>query len=556
MSILYLDIETNMAHSIIWCAGYSIDGAEPNITTSPHEVKALIDAASNVVGHNIIGFDAPVLAKSWGVCIPTKKLVDTLVLSRLLTPSLEGGHSLAAWGERLRQPKGEFTDYDAGYSEEMANYCKQDIVVTIALHNRLVRELASNEFSAESIDLERQVAIIIDEQVRHGFCYDLIAGFALDAQCTKRMSEIEDFFATRFPSRTVQLYSVATKKPLKPYEDTFNISSRVQIAERLFEVGQGHQLTRKTDTGRYSIDEEALKNVDGKEAALLVEFLTLQKRSGLLAQWNKYTTASGRVHGRVITNGAVTGRMTHLSPNMAQVPSCTNYLGKECRGLFHAAYGKRLVGIDASSLELRMLAHYMQDADYTKTVVEGNSDDGTDVHTRNQKSAGLATRAQAKTFIYAFLYGAGAGRIGQTIGGTPRDGQQLINSFMEHTPALKTLKSKVDKLAERGFIKGLDGRRLLIRSAHSSLNVLLQGAGAIVMKKALVLLYLKIKQANLDAKFVANVHDEWQLECAEKDAERVGEMGVLSIKEAGEHFKMRCPLDGAYKVGITWADTH
>jgi hypothetical protein len=324
----------------------------------------------------------------------------------------------------------------------------------------------------------------------------------------------------------------------------------------LFEVGQGHQLTRKTDTGRYSIDEEALKNVDGKEAALLVEFLTLQKRSGLLAQWNKYTTSAGRVHGRVITNGAVTGRMTHLSPNMAQVPSCTNYLGKECRGLFHAAYGKRLVGIDASSLELRMLAHYMQDADYTKTVVEGNSDDGTDVHTRNQKSAGLATRAQAKTFIYAFLYGAGAGRIGQTIVGTPRDGQQLINSFMEHTPALKTLKSKVDKLAERGFIKGLDCRRLLIRSAHSSLNVLLQGAGAIVMKKALVLLYLKIKQANLDAKFVANVHDEWQLECAEKDAERVGQMGVLSIKEAGEHFKMRCPLDGAYKVGITWADTH
>ena len=556
MPILYLDIETNLAHSAVWCAGYAVDDGEPLITTSPHEVQGLIADASFIVGHNIIGFDAPVIERVWGVQVPTKKMVDTLVLSRLVDPSIDGGHSLAAWGVRLLMPKGDFTDYDSGYSEEMAAYCKQDIRVTRALHKRLVRELDSKDFSLECRELERQVAVVIEQQQRHGFCYDIVKGIALADKCAARMLELESYFATRFPAREVQAYSVATRRALKPYEEAFNIGSRVQIAEKLCEAGHGAKLSKRTPGGRYKMDEETLAGIDCEEARLLEEFLTIQKRSSQIAQWHKYVKPTGRIHGRVITNGAVTGRMTHQAPNMAQVPSCGGYMGTECRGLFHAEFGKKLVGIDASSLELRMLAHYMKDADYTKAVVEGSSKLGTDVHTRNQLSAGLSTRDQAKTFIYAFLYGAGAGKIGEIVGGGAAEGGKLINSFMKSTPALQALKNKVDQLAARGFIKGLDGRMLNIRSQHSALNTLLQGAGAIVMKKALVILYLKIREAKLDAKFVVNVHDEWQLECAEQEAERVGEMGVLSIKEAGEYYKMRCPLDGEYKVGSTWADTH
>ena len=242
--------------------------------------------------------------------------------------------------------------------------------------------------------------------------------------------------------------------------------------------------------------------------------------------------------------------MTHHSPNMAQVPSVGSEYGSECRELFTVPEGYKLVGIDAASLELRMLAHYMKDKDYAKEVVEG------DIHTKNQNAAGLQTRAQAKTFIYALLYGAGPAKIGKIVGGSAKDGQKLIDTFLRNTPSLQTLRNKVEKLSVRGSLPGLDGRQLFIRSAHAALNTLLQGAGAIVMKQALVLFDEQIRKKGLDAKFCANVHDEWQLEVAEKDAQIVGQLGVDSIIKAGILLEMRCPLDGEYKIGNNWKETH
>jgi len=212
--------------------------------------------------------------------------------------------------------------------------------------------------------------------------------------------------------------------------------------------------------------------------------------------------------------------------------------------------GKVLVGADASSLELRMLAHYMRDEQYAKEIVEG------DIHTKNQNAAGLQTRAQAKTFIYALLYGAGPAKIGKIVGGSAADGKKLIDTFLRNTPALKSLREKVERLSEKGTLQGLDGRQLQIRSAHAALNTLLQSAGAIVMKQALVLLDKKIRLLKLNANFVANVHDEWQIECSEEDADLVGEAAVQSIIEAGTKLALRCPLDGEYKKGKTWAHTH
>jgi DNA polymerase I-like protein with 3'-5' exonuclease and polymerase domains len=261
--------------------------------------------------------------------------------------------------------------------------------------------------------------------------------------------------------------------------------------------------------------------------------------------------SDGRVHGRVITNGAVTGRMTHQSPNMAQVPNSGSPFGPECRELWTVEKGNKLVGIDASGLELRMLAHYMNDNEYTTEVVSG------DIHTANQKAAGLETRNQAKTFIYAFLYGAGAAKIGTVVGGTAKEGQRLIDSFLRNTPKLKALREKVSRIfATKGKLPGLDGRQLLVRSEHAALNTLLQGAGAIVMKQALVLLDRKLKVLKLPYKFVVNCHDEWQIECKPEDAEIIGKLGVESIASAGIALDMRCPLTGEYKIGTSWRDTH
>jgi DNA polymerase I-like protein with 3'-5' exonuclease and polymerase domains len=192
----------------------------------------------------------------------------------------------------------------------------------------------------------------------------------------------------------------------------------------------------------------------------------------------------------------------------------------------------------------------MKDAAYAREIVEG------DIHTKNQNAAGLSTRAQAKTFIYALLYGAGPAKIGTIVGGSAKEGQALIATFLRNTPALKQLREKVERLSAEGTLPGLDGRVLQVRSAHAALNTLLQSAGAIVMKQGLILLDEKIRKAKINAQFVANVHDEIQIEVDEKDAVRVGEFAVQSIREAGEFFNMRCPLDGEYKIGKTWAQTH
>jgi DNA polymerase I-like protein with 3'-5' exonuclease and polymerase domains len=203
-----------------------------------------------------------------------------------------------------------------------------------------------------------------------------------------------------------------------------------------------------------------------------------------------------------------------------------------------------------------MLAHYMKDEKYVKTVTEGSSKDGTDVHTVNQKAAGLQTRDQAKTFIYAFLYGAGPAKIGSIVGGSASAGQKLIDAFLKGTPSLQRLRDKVSVYASEGYVPGLDGRKIWVRSEHAAVNSLLQGAGAIVMKKALCILSDTIKAKGWDAKFVANVHDEFQIECREDIADLVGKAGVQAIIDAGLAYNLRCPLDGEYKVGRNWRETH
>ena len=291
-------------------------------------------------------------------------------------------------------------------------------------------------------------------------------------------------------------------------------------------------------------------------ATLLRDYLLLQKRIAQVESWLEAMGSDGRVHGKVITNGAVTGRMTHSKPNMAQIPNAGSLYGPECRQCWTVEDGNVLVGCDASGLELRMLAHYMKDENYVRTVTEGSSKDGTDVHTVNQRAAGLPTRDLAKTFIYAFLYGAGDAKIGSIVGGSARDGALLKDKFLKQTPALGRLLSTVSKYAAKGFVPGLDGRRIWVRSEHAALNSLLQGAGAIVMKKALVIFNDKIKINKWPVKLVVNCHDEFQMECPPEIADLAGQAAVKSIEEAGIFYNLRCPLSGEYKIGSSWRDTH
>ena len=329
----------------------------------------------------------------------------------------------------------------------------------------------------------------------------------------------------------------------------FNLGSRQQIAERL--VMLGWKPKKKTEKGHIIVDEKVLSEIKNiPEAKLINKFLMLQKRIAQVSSWIEAVREDGRVHGKVITNGTITGRMSHQSPNMAQVPAVYSPYGKECRGLWIVEKGYKLVGVDASGLELRMLAHYMNDKDYTNEVING------DIHTSNQVAAGLGSRDEAKTFIYAFIYGAGNKKIGTIIGGTERDGERVKEKFLRATPSLRRLREKVERVAQRRWVRGLDQRKIIIRHPHAALNTLLQGAGACVMKKALTILQEYVINKQIKAFPVVNVHDEFQYEVQEDRADEFGRLAVQSIIDAGQQLNVRCQLNGEYKIGNNWSETH
>ena len=565
----YIDIETDgLNPTKIHLLGQLVDGVY-----TEHFQDFTYEEGVTYYAHNGIGFDYPVLNRLWG-CGDSNtgaSLQDTLVLSRLANPSRDNGHSLDAWGSTLGYAKGDHSDWTQ-LSDEMRTYCKRDVELLSKVHKRLQVELRG--FSEESIELEHQVARIIHQQVENGWLLDQGKVWDLLATLKEKKFELEDEVHTTFRpvAKAVREITPKIKKDgttskvgLKylgddclllvggthtriEFED-FNLGSRKQIGERL--VALGWKPTSFTPTGQPIVSESVLMRLEGfPEAELIADFLTVQKRLAMAQSWLDFVQEDGRVHGRVNSNGAVTGRMTHYEPNMAQVTAGSKIYGKEMRECWTSREGYKIVGCDASGLELRMLAHYMADDEYTQEVLDG------DVHTANQQAAGLPTRDAAKTFIYAFLYGAGDAKIGSIVGGTKSTGKRLKAKFLANTPALRTLRGRVEQAAKRGWLKGLDGRRIYVRSSHAALNTLLQGAGAVVMKKALVFLDEAAKEHGLDYKFVGNIHDEFQTEVLEAHTEQFGKLAVQAIEKAGEHFNLRCPTTGEYKVGDNWSETH
>lgn len=615
---LYFDIETNGMEDfvtfddleVIHCLSIYDGRKEQMITFEGDGIPEglrMLNQADTIIGHNVIKFDIPAIQKlyTWS---PQSAILDTLVTARAVHPDLRladmsrknfpkelwGSHSLKAWGQRLGGLfKLEFDEQNFDhYSEEMRKYCERDVLVTCAIG----QYLRGKEPDSRMMGIEHQFARIIRSQEMVGFRFDEKKADQLIIELTTKRAELLDELQRTFepvveemktpsgwqvqiddeihsaPTKAslktllkklghVQaLANKATKLENKTKSIPFNPGSRDQIADRLKKLGWTPE--HFTPDGKPKIDEAVLKSVKHPSAQLLLHYLTVQKRLGMLAEgdnaWVK-RVRHGRIHGVVNTNGTVTGRCCHNTPNIAQVPAVRAPYGKQCRELFTAGEGYDLVGVDASGLELRMLAHYLALFDggqYTKQLLEG------DIHSINQKAAGLETRDQAKTFIYAFLYGAGDGKIGDIVGGTAMDGKKLKARFLASLPALNKLKKAVEEKVRRShFLTGIDGRKLPIRSEHSALNFLLQSAGAVVMKKALILLHHELTTntqwaLGREYAFVANIHDEFQAEVVPKHSETYGKIAVHAIKKAGKELKMNCPLDGEYKIGRTWADTH
>lgn len=629
--MLIFDIETNglledttQLHCMAvhdTATGKTIGFDPAHVREGVMRLMGALAVGEEIAGHNIITFDIPALSKLYPDFIVSREqreqVLDTLILSRLIYSNLETtdlglmrsgqlpsklykSHSLRAWGYRLGEYKGDYGEQENAwetYTPEMLDYCIQDVVVTAKLMERLMRAA----YSERAIRLEHEVAWLMAQQERNGFPFDREGAERLErtlrersavlsAQLTAAVPPIPD--KVFIPKRDNKRLGYVKGVPIQRYKD-FNPNSRQQIEYVFRQMHQYHpdnpdlydtpedcddfmqyRLKIDDETFRFIKDDDTAPEGVRSLAAIMEESLLIGKRLGQLADgknaWLDMVGEDGRIHGHVITNGTVSGRAAHASPNIAQVPAVGSPYGKECRALFHAD-GWTQVGVDACGLELRCLAHYISPYDggkYAHTIISG------DIHTMNQQAAGLPERSQAKTFIYAFLYGAGDAKIGEIIGGDATDGKAIKRKFLKATPAIKSLRDAVQNALvemdrgrivrwKRHYLRGLDGRLLHVRSVHSALNLLLQSAGALICKKWIVLTEQHLIEQGLkhgwdgDFAFMAWIHDEFQCACRTPEiAQLVLDTAQAAMRETGEYFGFRMQIDTEGKIGQNWADCH
>jgi len=565
----------------------------------------LIEEAEQLVMHNGIAFDLRALNKVYpGLNLRSDcDIVDTLIMSRVLWPELEpvddqkfshiekkyrGRHSLAAWGERLGVAKIKFQEeqkkdpdvdnvWDV-WSPAMQEYCIGDTLVT----QKLYEYLLTQDLAPRCHELEHEFAKVMALQEDFGFPFDEKKAFALVNTLKARTTELNDQLQEVFPPIVEERISVKTGRSLKSKVTVFNPGSRQQIADRLRERYPEIGFDR-TEKGNPKVDDDVLEVLGEKypEAKLLGEYLLCNKRLGQIADgkeaWLKHCRryGDGRIHGGVKTNACVSGRCSHVSPNMSQVPAVGSPYGDECRSLFTAPEGWMLVGTDASALELRALGAWLAHFDggkYAKLV----STEGFDIHSYNAKLFGIwdgegeiqkAERNLSKSLIFAVCYGAGSRKVGSLFypKGSEQQmmekGKEVIDTFYKRLPAIKQLKDKItERINSRGYLVGIDGRHLQIRSAHSALNQLLQSTGAVLMKKASCILYRDLTELGLnysiDYGFCGHFHDEVQVAVKPEYVSLMMETSIKAIEKSGEYFNLLCPFTGESRVGLNWMETH
>ena len=542
----------------------------------------LLMNAEEVIGHNIIAYDIPCIQKLYPNFDILGKVTDTLIMSRLIATTLAekdtiryhkdresfprrmvGSHSLKAWGLRLKNLKDDYEGGWAEYSQEMLDYCVQDTGVTYDLYHKLM----SANFSQQSIDLEHLMATICNRIGNNGWTFDKYKAQVLYGKLAQERAEIEHGLEELFepwevtevfiPKRNNKTLGYIKDEPFEKKKTIhFNPSSRRHI-EHCLRSKYNWKPKKFTDGGHAQIDESVLSKLDYPEAQKLARYFMLQKRIGQLSEgsqgWLKKVDDDGRIRHTIVPGGTISGRASHRNPNLAQVPKVGLEFGKECRELFTVPDGWCLVGADLSGLELRCLASFLNDGgEYAKQILEG------DIHTYNAKAFGV-DRSTAKTLVYALIYGSGDQNLGKIAGGGAKLGKQLKADFNKNIPAFGQLQEKLKKAHNRGYLVGLDGRKLYVRSEHKLLSQLLQSAGAIICKQWVAFCDQQINEqyGSEQAYIVGWIHDEIQIACKNEDiGNGVGNITSRMARETGETLKVKIPIGSEYSVGRTWAATH
>lgn len=561
-----------------------------------------LQGADLLIGHNISGYDIQAIEKVKGVRI-TSKLYDTLVAAQLIFPTIpeafhydrdtgnritRKGHSLKAWGMRLNCYKHQIETDWKKYTDQMGLYCIQDIRVTYELY----RHLSQQNWPQSSLDFEMDVARIIADIGNYGIYFDTDKAQELYAELIERRKILADEAQAVFPPwykfKSMFTYKKDNLEVCKVELTQFNPGSRAHIIDRLKNKYNWNP-SKFTEKGNPIMDEKVLDELDYPEAKKLSQLFMIDKRIGQIATgkeaWLSKVKEDGRIHGRINQNGARTGRCTHSQPNLSQVPKEGKEYGKECRQLFKASPGKIFVGCDFTGLEYAVLAGYMvkYDGGRLKHIVEtGDKNKGTDIHTINAQALGI-DRNTAKTLLYAMMYGGGdekAGTIinpGMSVKQKKEVGREIRNNLLDslvgikdfledikksyrpRAKKVKNLEKEFDEYVD-GWIRGLDGRQVYCGYEYQALNTLIQSAGALITKRGLVDLVKLLEEdgltQNKEYGIVVYSHDEWVIECNEKDVNTIKRISLEACKSAGEYFKFPCKMSGEVREGLNWAEVH
>ena len=412
----------------------------------------------------------------------------------------------------------------------------------------------------EWITLEHQVAKILTQQEQHGWYFDEQAARELESTLRREYEETCQLLRNRHPFVSGPLFTPKRDNRTKGFRAgaTFtklkelNPTSRDHIAW-ILSTHYDWQPSLLTNSGKAVIDETVLKDIGTDIALQFLTLLDLTKKLGMISEgvnaWQKLVTTSSRIHHHCSV-GCATHRASHRNPNLSQVPSDERF-----RRLFTASPDLVMVGADLSGIELRMLAHYLARYDggrYADILLNG------DIHQENADKIGISRR-QVKTVTYAFLYGAGDQKIGTSFDGSlgedkaKRKGKEIRKAFVDAIPGLSDLLQAVKRAAERGYVRGLDGRNISVDKGHVALNYLLQGSAAIIAKRWMV---LADEQLDSHSHQLGFIHDELQYETIPASVNDLKFLLELTAVQAGEYYNLRLPIAAEAKSGKNWAEVH
>jgi len=602
---LVFDIETDgLDATKIWCIVaqdietdrvYTYTDEDENIPSITDGVD-LLQKADELIGHNIIGYDIPMIKKILDVDLFDKKLYDTWIMSQVLKYKRKHKHGLGGWGEHLNYSKFEFSDWDK-YSKDMMSYCVRDVKLNTAVYKALRLELSqqitTKPMLALGLRAEHDTAIFEARVRTKGWLFDLDAAHRLHKEMKQELEDIENKIHPQLPEMTIWVdkapkkakytkkgeFTAVTKRLLfecfgytpdvkdwnpdkefqRSYTTQVTLKNMEEVKEWLYTIGwkpddwnykkvgyEFHKTSPKLTTTSLSLLGETGKMVDS--------YYTTKSRCAILEGWFK-EEKEGRIHGKMWTIGTPTFRARHEI--ITNLPSVEATWGKEIRSLFICEEGYKIVGADSAGNQMRALCHYIGDDDFTKEVTSG------DIHSYNASILG-SSRGDAKRWLYAYLFGGGGKKLGTILTGRPdaKVGMESKDKYQSAIPGLAKVKAKLDTIFNKtqngygnAFIPALDGRRVYVNSAHQSLNYLLQSAEAITCKAAIAYAMRKIKLEKLDAYPVIFYHDEMAWVASIAHAERVKQICVEAFREAPKAYGVEC-MDGDGVIGDCYADVH